>query len=168
MRDFDYAMTPAKLLTPEMVQMIARIHEYKGRQDILTNIYKDEDSLPEDIENGKDPDYQSVYRLICSNYLSITPAPQEFLQIHRKLMASRPQMTRQTLAESEDDGTFDLHVLLKNRDSAGSSGPERTGSKSEAAGAQMKKDAAGMTTPLFLPMATPGDYQRVSRRGPRS
>lgn len=131
MRDFDYAMTPVKLLTPEMVQMVARIHEYKGRQDILINIYKDEDSLPEDIETGKDPDYQNVYRLICSNYSSITPAPQEFLQIHRKLMASRPQMVRQTHDESEDDGTFDLHALLKNRDSAARSGLEKTDSASK-------------------------------------
>lgn len=125
MRDFDYAVTPAKLLTPEMVQMIGKIHEHKGRQDILMNFYKEDDRLPEDIAAGKDPDYQSVYRLICSNYQSIAPTPQEFLQIHRKLTASRVPASRQRYEEPEEDGTFDLHALLKNRGTSSRFAEER-------------------------------------------
>lgn len=33
MRIFDYIKTPEKLFTPEIVQMIASIHEHKGKQD---------------------------------------------------------------------------------------------------------------------------------------
>ena len=31
MRDFDYITSPAKLLTPEIVQMVGSIHEHKGK-----------------------------------------------------------------------------------------------------------------------------------------
>lgn len=31
MRVFDYYKEPEKLLTPEIVQMVARIHEHKGK-----------------------------------------------------------------------------------------------------------------------------------------
>ena len=118
MRDFDYAVAPVKLLTPEMVQMIGKIHEYKGRQDILLNFYKDADRLPEDIEKCGDADYINVYRLICSNYGSIMPTPREFLQIHRKLSASRVKSSKQAPSEPEDDGTFDLRAMLKSKASS--------------------------------------------------
>ena len=32
MRDFDFIVSPAKLLTPEIVQMVSSIHEHKGKQ----------------------------------------------------------------------------------------------------------------------------------------
>lgn len=35
MRNFDYIKTPEKLLTPEIVQMIASIHEHKGKQELF-------------------------------------------------------------------------------------------------------------------------------------
>ena len=35
MRVFDYLNAPCRLLTPEMVQMISRIHEYHGRQELM-------------------------------------------------------------------------------------------------------------------------------------
>ena len=35
MRNFDYSHTPEQLLTPELVQMIASIHEHKGRQELF-------------------------------------------------------------------------------------------------------------------------------------
>ena len=31
MRNFDYITNPAKLLTPEIVQMVGSIHEHKGK-----------------------------------------------------------------------------------------------------------------------------------------
>ena len=31
MRDFDFIVSPAKLLTPEIVQMVSSIHEHKGK-----------------------------------------------------------------------------------------------------------------------------------------
>ena len=116
MRDFDYAVTPAKLLTPEMVQMIGKIHEFKGRQDILLNFYKEDNRLPEDIEKTKDPEYQSVYRLILSNYEDIMPTPREFLQIHRKLtrVQAAVQPDRFEDPEEEEEATFDLHAVLKH------------------------------------------------------
>jgi len=116
MRDFDYAVTPAKLLTPEMVQMIGKIHEFKGRQDILLNFYKEDNRLPEDIEKTKDPEYQSVYRLILSNYEDIMPTPREFLQIHRKLtrVQASAQPDRFEDPEEEEEATFDLHAVLKH------------------------------------------------------
>ena len=35
MRIFDYAARSEDLLTPEIVQMIGKIHEHKGRQDLF-------------------------------------------------------------------------------------------------------------------------------------
>ena len=35
MRDFDYMKSPAKLLTPEIVQMVGSIHEHKGKQELF-------------------------------------------------------------------------------------------------------------------------------------
>ena len=35
MRSFDYIKVPEKLLTPEIVQMIASIHEHKGKQELF-------------------------------------------------------------------------------------------------------------------------------------
>ena len=34
-RKFDYKQVPEQLLTPEIVQMIASIHEHKGRQELF-------------------------------------------------------------------------------------------------------------------------------------
>lgn len=120
MRDFDYAVAPVRLLTPEMVQMLGKIHEYKGRQDILLNFYKDGDRLPADVEKNEDADYVNVYRLICSNYDSIMPTPREFLQIHRKLCASGLKASQagggaSAASEPEDDGTFDVRAMLKSK-----------------------------------------------------
>ena len=35
MRLFDYEQAPVRLLTPEIVQLIASIHEHKGRQELF-------------------------------------------------------------------------------------------------------------------------------------
>lgn len=35
MRTFDYIKIPEKLLTPEIVQMVASIHEHKGKQELF-------------------------------------------------------------------------------------------------------------------------------------
>ncbi len=42
MRIFDYRKTPEKLLTPEIVQMIASIHEHKGKQELFLEANQDE------------------------------------------------------------------------------------------------------------------------------
>ena len=42
MRKFDYIATPAKMLTPEIVQMVARIHEHKGKQELFLEANIDE------------------------------------------------------------------------------------------------------------------------------
>ena len=42
MRDFDYIKGPEKLLTPEIVQMVASIHEHKGRQELFLEANIDE------------------------------------------------------------------------------------------------------------------------------
>lgn len=42
MRNFDYIKTPEKLLTPEIVQMIANIHEHKGKQELFLEANIDE------------------------------------------------------------------------------------------------------------------------------
>ena len=42
MRDFDYIASPAKLLTPEIVQMVSSIHEHKGRQELFLEANVDE------------------------------------------------------------------------------------------------------------------------------
>lgn len=42
MRNFDYVKTPEKLLTPEIVQMIASIHEHKGKQELFLEANIDE------------------------------------------------------------------------------------------------------------------------------
>ena len=40
MRNFDYITNPAKLLTPEIVQMVGSIHEHKGKQKLCPDISK--------------------------------------------------------------------------------------------------------------------------------
>jgi len=35
MRDFDFIVSPEKLLTPEIVQMVSSIHEHKGKQELF-------------------------------------------------------------------------------------------------------------------------------------
>ncbi len=42
MRDFDFIVSPAKLLTPEIVQMVSSIHEHKGRQELFLEANVDE------------------------------------------------------------------------------------------------------------------------------
>ena len=42
MRDFDYITSPAKLLTPEIVQMVGSIHEHKGKQQLFLEANVDE------------------------------------------------------------------------------------------------------------------------------
>ncbi len=42
MRIFDYRKTPEKLLTPEIVQMIASIHEHKGKQELFLEANQDD------------------------------------------------------------------------------------------------------------------------------
>jgi len=42
MRDFDYIASPAKLLTPEVVQMVSSIHEHKGKQELFLESNVDE------------------------------------------------------------------------------------------------------------------------------
>ena len=42
MRTFDYTTNAAKLLTPEIVQMIGSIHEHKGKQELFLEANIDE------------------------------------------------------------------------------------------------------------------------------
>lgn len=42
MRRFDYIETPKSLLTPEIVQMLACIHEHKGKQELFVETNADE------------------------------------------------------------------------------------------------------------------------------
>ena len=42
MRDFDYIESPAKLLIPEIVQMVSSIHEHKGKQELFLEANVDE------------------------------------------------------------------------------------------------------------------------------
>ena len=39
MRNFDYITNPAKLLTPEIVQMVGSIHEHKGKQELFLEYF---------------------------------------------------------------------------------------------------------------------------------
>lgn len=42
MKNFDYNTNPAKLLTPEIVQMVGSIHEHKGKQELFLEANIDE------------------------------------------------------------------------------------------------------------------------------
>ena len=42
MRNFDFVVSPAKLLTPEIVQMVSSIHEHKGKQELFLEANVDE------------------------------------------------------------------------------------------------------------------------------
>ena len=42
MRDFDFIVSPAKLLTPEIVQMVSSIYEHKGKQELFLEANVDE------------------------------------------------------------------------------------------------------------------------------
>ena len=42
MRDFDSIVSPAKLLTPEIVLMVSSIHEHKGKQELFLEANVDE------------------------------------------------------------------------------------------------------------------------------
>lgn len=49
MKIFDYIQEPEKLFTPEIVQMIGKIHEHKGKQDLFLEANIDELSTLLDI-----------------------------------------------------------------------------------------------------------------------
>ena len=42
MRNFDFVVSPAKLLTPEIVRMVSSIHEHKGKQELFLEANVDE------------------------------------------------------------------------------------------------------------------------------
>lgn len=42
MRTFDYEKTPEKLLTPELVKVLAGLHEHKGKQELFLEAHADE------------------------------------------------------------------------------------------------------------------------------
>ena len=42
MRIFEYTFSSNGLLTPEIVQMIGKIHEHKGKQDLFVEAHADE------------------------------------------------------------------------------------------------------------------------------
>jgi ribosomal protein S3AE len=42
MRTYDYTKTANQLLTPEIVHMIGKIHEHKGKQDLFVEANVDE------------------------------------------------------------------------------------------------------------------------------
>lgn len=42
MKKYDYKETPLKLLTPEIVRMITKVHEHKGKQDLFLEAHIDE------------------------------------------------------------------------------------------------------------------------------
>ena len=42
MRDFDFIVSPAKLLTPEIVQMVGSMNEHKGKQELFLEANVDE------------------------------------------------------------------------------------------------------------------------------
>ena len=58
MRDFDYIASPAKLLTPEIVQMISSIHEHKGKQELFLEANVDE--LKNALRGCVDSEYGSI------------------------------------------------------------------------------------------------------------
>lgn len=98
MRIFDYKDAPDKLLTPEMVQMLSRIHEYRGRQDLLIkscekelqsiDVKKPEDPEDPDLETDRNSEYDTLYSLISENFSIISTTPKDILQLHRKLYTS--------------------------------------------------------------------------------
>ena len=49
MHIFDYKKTPDRLLTPEIVELVASIHEHKGRQDLFLEANRDELSTLMDV-----------------------------------------------------------------------------------------------------------------------
>lgn len=42
MRGFDYQQTPVKLFTPDIVRLLAIIHEHKGKQELFIEAHKDD------------------------------------------------------------------------------------------------------------------------------
>ena len=97
MRVFDYLNAPCRLLTPEMVQMISRIHEYHGRQELMLKSCEQElqgirvKKRPEEdpeFEPVRPIEYDELYEMISTNYQIIHLYPKDILQFHRKLYAS--------------------------------------------------------------------------------
>ena len=98
MRVFDYLNAPCRLLTPEMVQMLSRIHEYHGRQELMLKSCEQEllkihvKKRPEEEDPEYEPvrpaEYDDLYEMISTNYQIIHLYPKDILQFHRKLYAS--------------------------------------------------------------------------------
>ena len=118
MHIFDYDKALESLLSPEIMALIAAIHEYKGRQDFLLNA-KDEilDALIEvsreksvvasnRIEGVTTPDYrlrdlfdedeQSIcayrecFTSVLANYGTMQPTPESILALHKQLFSHLP------------------------------------------------------------------------------
>ena len=98
MRVFDYLNAPCRLLTPEMVQMISRIHEYHGRQELMLksceqelqkiHVKKRQEEEDPEFEPVRPAEYDDLYEMISTNYQIIHIYPKDILQFHRKLYAS--------------------------------------------------------------------------------
>lgn len=81
-----------------MVQMLSRIHEYHGRQELMLKSCEQEllkihvKKRPEEEDPEYEPvrpaEYDDLYEMISTNYQIIHLYPKDILQFHRKLYAS--------------------------------------------------------------------------------
>ena len=59
MRDFDYKDRPKEALIPEIVSMLTRLYEYRGRQELFMEARTEDERSG--YFGGKDPDYNQPF-----------------------------------------------------------------------------------------------------------
>lgn len=93
MHIFDYENKPAELLTPEIVRLLARIHEYRGAQQVLLEQYGDR-LIPlrtaAERQSGRaaameDETYRGMLEEIRSHFDRMTPSPAMACTLHAGL-----------------------------------------------------------------------------------
>ena len=120
MHEYDFINRPKDLLTPEVVAMLSRLHECRGRQelfieaepDVLTALLEVAKIQSTDASNRIEGIYTTDERLRAESYEYIAPRPNNILQLHRDLYSFSSKVVGGTyknsdniIAEKKADGT---------------------------------------------------------------
>lgn len=167
MRIFNYEAICAKLLTPETVSLLTQIHEYKGRQDMISD--KKIDALERlteiakiqstDASNRIEGIYTSDQRLkmLVKDRIEPCNTDEEEIAGYRDVLA--------TIHESHEYIPPKTSIFLQlHRDLYKFSGKSIGGAYKAANNAIQEEDASGKKTVRFQPVeawATPDAMERI-------
>lgn len=103
MRAFDYRKEPEKLLTPEVVRLLAQLHEYRGRQSFLLGLRggdlvamrdtarrQSAKTVTDGTDSAAEMRYLACLDRIREHFNEIRVTPETICALHRELYAGTP------------------------------------------------------------------------------